>query len=89
LPLNSRPILAREKFKTVDRAKAMERIAGTLKLEGKLETGDGIRVDGEGYWVLVRPSGTESIIRLTAEAKTKELLEKVAGKAREAIKKAV
>jgi phosphoglucosamine mutase len=81
--------MAREKFKTVDRIKAMEKIAGTLKLEGKRETGDGIRIDGEGYWVLVRPSGTESIIRLTAEAKTKELLDKVAGKAREAIKKAV
>ncbi len=81
--------MAREKFRTSDRANAMEKIMGTLKLEGKRETGDGIRIDGEGYWVLVRPSGTESIIRLTAEAKTKELLDKVAGKAREAIKKAV
>lgn len=81
--------MVREKFRTADRGKAMERIAGALNLEGKRETGDGIRIDGEGYWVLVRPSGTESIIRLTAEAKTKELLDKVAGKAREAIKKAV
>lgn len=81
--------MAREKFRTADRAKAMEKIMGTLKLDGKANRDDGIRVDGEGYWVLVRPSGTESIIRLTAEAKTKELLDKVAGKAREAIKKAV
>lgn len=81
--------MAREKFRTLDRVKAMEKIAGTLRLEGKLNRDDGIRVDGEGYWVLVRASGTESIIRLTAEARTKELLDKVAGKAREAIKKAV
>ncbi|MDD5096178.1 MAG: phosphoglucosamine mutase [Candidatus ainarchaeum sp.] len=81
--------MAREKFKTADRVRAMEKIAGTLKLEGKRETGDGIRIDGEGYWVLVRASGTESIIRLTAEAKTKELLDKVCSKAREAIRNAV
>lgn len=81
--------MAREKFKTLDRIKAMEKIARTLSLEGKRETGDGIRVDGEGYWVLVRPSGTESIIRLTAEAKTKELLDKVCEKTRKTIKEAV
>jgi phosphoglucosamine mutase len=81
--------MAREKFRTLDRVNAMERIMGTLRLDGTVNKDDGIRVDGEGYWVLVRASGTESIIRLTAEAKTKELLEKVAGKAREAIRKAV
>ncbi len=81
--------MVREKYKTADRKKAMERIAVALSLDGKRETEDGIRIDGDGYWVLVRASGTESIIRLTAEAKSKELLEKVAGKAREAIKRAV
>ncbi|MEW5996826.1 MAG: phosphoglucosamine mutase [Candidatus Micrarchaeota archaeon] len=88
--------MVREKYKTADRKKAMERIMPELESgwkretgNWKLETGDGIRIDGEGYWVLVRPSGTESIIRLTAEAKNKELLDKVAGKAREIIRKAV
>ena len=81
--------MAREKFRTGDRKKAMEKIMGTLRLDGKLNKDDGIRVDGGGYWVLVRPSGTESIIRLTAEAKTKELLDKVCEKARKAIKEAV
>jgi len=81
--------MAREKFKTADRKKAMEKIMGTLKLDGKANRDDGIRVDGEGYWVLVRPSGTESIIRLTAEAKTKELLDKVCSKARKAITESI
>ncbi|MCX6768323.1 MAG: phosphoglucosamine mutase, partial [Candidatus Micrarchaeota archaeon] len=81
--------MAREKFKTADRKKAMEKIIETLRLDGNANKDDGIRVDGEGYWVLVRPSGTESIIRLTAEAKTKELLDRVCEKARKAIREAV
>lgn len=81
--------MVREKYKTADRKKAMGKVKETLRLEGKVSDGDGIRIDGDGYWVLVRASGTESIIRLTAEAKSAELLGKVADKAREAIKKAV
>jgi len=42
---------------------------------------DGIRADFENSWVLVRPSGTEPIVRITVEAKTKkrtaELLEQL------------
>ena len=79
--------MVREKFPTKDRGKAMERIMGELSLEGKMSEMDGIRIDGDGYWVLVRPSGTESIIRLTAEARDNGLLEKVSGEVREAIKK--
>jgi phosphoglucosamine mutase len=41
---------------------------------------DGLRLESSDYWTLIRPSGTEPIIRISAEslaeAKTQELLEK-------------
>jgi phosphoglucosamine mutase len=36
---------------------------------------DGLRVDGPGGWVLVRPSGTEPIARITAEGGTPQAAE--------------
>jgi phosphomannomutase/phosphoglucomutase len=47
----------------------------------RLVTIDGVKVLGEGFWILVRPSGTEPVVRIMLEAKTpeeaKSLLEKV------------
>ncbi|MEB3779696.1 MAG: phosphoglucosamine mutase [Desulfurococcales archaeon] len=44
---------------------------------------DGVKVFGEDFWVLVRPSGTEPVLRIMLEAKTPErarsLLEEVKG----------
>jgi phosphomannomutase len=43
-------------------------------------TVDGLRLESGDSWLLIRPSGTEPIIRISAEstfkAKTQELLEK-------------
>ncbi len=33
---------------------------------------DGVKVFGEDWWVLVRPSGTEPVLRIMAEARTRE-----------------
>ena len=42
---------------------------------------DGVKVFGDGYWLLVRPSGTEPVVRIMIEAttpqKTREILEQV------------
>ncbi len=34
---------------------------------------DGVKIEGENWWVLLRPSGTEPIFRVTAEAKDPEM----------------
>lgn len=41
---------------------------------------DGIRIDWEDRWVLVRPSNTEPLIRITAEAKNEKTAEALADK---------
>jgi phosphoglucosamine mutase len=48
---------------------AMAEIADELSCLGEVSTIDGIRVATENGWVLVRPSGTEPKIRVTAEAR--------------------
>ena len=67
--------LLRDKVPVNDRIKfeLMEHFKEKLKAEyGDVETVDGVRVNFENSWILVRPSNTEPIIRLTAEAQTKE-----------------
>jgi len=66
----------RDKFKAKDKQKSMEKIKSEIKTEGKINDEDGIRVDEEDGWFLIRPSGTEPVIRLTMEYKDKEKLEK-------------
>ncbi|WP_407355880.1 phosphoglucosamine mutase [Methanolobus sp. WCC5] len=49
--------------------RVMENIRTKLQSMGKVSSIDGIRVDMEDGWVLVRPSGTEAKIRITAQAR--------------------
>jgi phosphoglucosamine mutase len=75
--------MVREKFPANDKYDAIERIKSTIKtmkidgekIDGKIRDDDGIRVDEKDGWFLIRASGTEPIIRLTMEYKTKEKLE--------------
>ena len=49
----------------------MERVKVKLEPLGEVLDIDGIRVKMETGWVLVRPSGTEAKVRITAEAQGK------------------
>ena len=50
---------------------------------------DGLRLELEDAWVLVRPSGTEPVVRVTAEARETEKAEEVASRALELVRRAV
>jgi phosphoglucosamine mutase len=68
--------MAREKFPAKDKHAAVEKVKSAIGIVGKVRSDDGIRLDEEDGWLLVRASGTEPIVRLTMEYKTKEKLEK-------------
>lgn len=56
----------------------VESIAKVLrKSHERVNTLDGVRVELDGGWVLIRPSNTQPVIRLTVEARTKEELESI------------
>ncbi len=71
--------MVKEKIPCKERAKyrALEVLKSRLK--GRISsTLDGIRVDMKGRgWILVRPSGTEPLLRLYAEAKTEGQLREI------------
>ena len=43
--------------------------------DGKISLLDGVSVEYDDWWFNVRPSNTESLLRLNLEAKTKEKME--------------
>jgi phosphoglucosamine mutase len=67
--------IAREKFKTENKYKVVDSVKSDLKIEGEISEEDGIRIDEEDGWFMVRASGTEPIVRLTMEYKNKKKLE--------------
>lgn len=68
--------MAREKFGTKDKYEVVKAIKQEIRIEGERSEEDGIRIDEEDGWFLIRASGTEPIIRLTMEYKNKDKLEK-------------
>lgn len=84
--------IARKKFECANEKKktALEKIKKEIsKMHGKKNEMDGVRIDFEDGWLLVRPSGTEPIMRLTCECKTQKRLEEVCKVAQEEIENAV
>ena len=51
-------------------AAVLERIAGTHHANGRVNTDDGVKIDFPDYWVHLRKSNTEPIVRIIAEART-------------------
>jgi phosphoglucosamine mutase len=87
--------LLKEKVKCPNESKSqvMEKLSKTLPKAFK-DTKDVLTVDGLGIsleqgWVLVRPSGTEPVIRITCEAPTKELVKNILKTAKSTVEKAI
>ena len=49
---------------------ALERVAAAFAGRGELDRTDGLTVVGDDWWVNVRPSNTEPLLRLNVEART-------------------
>ena len=63
--------LSRDNIEVSDKAAVMERVAENVQGEfDQVDTIDGVRVDTDDGWVLIRASGTQPLVRVTAEAGT-------------------
>lgn len=68
--------------------KVLEELKRRLKNE-RIETMDGVKIIQEDWWVLIRPSGTEPIYRIYAEAKSEETLEHIVERYRKILEEIV
>ncbi len=69
---------AKTKIPSVDTQKTMEKVKTEASGLGlKMDTIDGVKIWYEDGWVLIRPSGTEPIFRIFAEAKTQDRAEEL------------
>jgi len=86
------PSIYGENFPCPDelQSKVMERLKSKFKSErlNFLDV-DGIKLLDEIGWVLIRPSNTEPLIRVTAEAKTKNKLQELYAFAKEELNQAL
>ncbi len=70
------------------RAATLEALVGLVKGR-KVDTTDGVKIHSADGWVLVRPSGTEPLFRVYAEAKTPERAQALAAEGAELVRRAV
>lgn len=69
-PIETYPI-ERTAIRVDNKPAVMGHVTETLRSEyGTVDTTDGIRVKLDAGWFLIRPSGTEPVIRITAEGRT-------------------
>jgi phosphoglucosamine mutase len=75
----------------VERKRAvMERVESrVLEGYGSVETLDGVRVEADDGWFLIRASGTQPLVRLTAEARSEERADELLSEARLLVEEAV
>ncbi len=80
----------RENVQTADKRGVMERVADRLTAEfDETLTLDGVRVDADDGWFLVRASGTEPLVRVTAEARDVAAADRLQSTARRALDEAL
>jgi phosphomannomutase len=61
-------------FKVEDKQAKMDELAKRYS-DGQIDNLDGVTIQYKNWWLNCRPSNTEPLLRLTVEAKSKELLE--------------
>jgi phosphoglucosamine mutase len=87
--------LDRAKLECLDQKKpsvmkaVVENFSDVFKEVESINTLDGVRLETPQGWILIRPSGTEPLIRITVEAKTKEDVETLMIKAKRFLKKVI
>ena len=70
--------LARDNIAVDDKSGVMERVAEGVRADfDRVDTTDGVRVDTDDGWVLIRASGTQPLVRVTAEAGTEAAAERL------------
>ena len=60
-----------------DQQAAMERVAAALADGTRADWTDGVKIIGDDWWVSLRPSNTEPLLRLNVEARDPELMAKL------------
>ena len=81
--------LERDSVETDQKEELMEVVANRVRRDYESVTSiDGVRATVDGGWFLVRASGTEPLVRLTAEARTPEHAENLLAAARQAVQAA-
>lgn len=71
-------------FEVTDKQAVLDRLASSFS-DAETDTLDGLTVSYPNAWFNVRPSNTEPLLRLNAEAKTQEELDSLVAKAKEVI----
>ena len=51
-----------------DQRATMERVARAVGADARISWEDGVKISGDGWWVSLRPSNTEPLLRLNVEA---------------------
>ncbi|EMA35135.1 phosphoglucosamine mutase [Halobiforma nitratireducens] len=82
--------IRRTSLEVEDKAAVVERVRSRLldRYE-EVDTLDGVRVETEDGWFLVRASGTEPLVRITAEARSEAAVDRVFDEASEAVEEAI
>ncbi|MCW4013340.1 MAG: phosphoglucosamine mutase, partial [Candidatus Bathyarchaeota archaeon] len=66
-----------------------ENIADAFKDVEQVSTVDGVRLETQRGWVLIRPSGTEPLLRITVEGRTQEDVESLMTQAQRLVKQVI
>ncbi|MBC7080682.1 MAG: phosphoglucosamine mutase [Thermoplasmatales archaeon] len=76
--------IVKEKVECREKEKVIEKIKENVS--GNVDFTDGIKIIGKDYSILIRPSGTEPIIRIYVESKSEEEAKRIAEEYKKSIK---